>query len=177
MMGVQSKPSQIFVDGKPLGIVENVHFSTEDPVSDFKPGSYHNTVTLEVKNADMGPELKKIIDELNQEYEKIMDLQKELNLLLQKVGKICPTLLFIGMTTDKHRAFMMGSPEKNDEKRMIDLIASVAIQMEKQQALREIIFSAVCWFMQENPKYRDGMQEALNKMKEFDEHQRTAQPE
>lgn len=65
MMGLQSKPSQIFVDGKPLGIAENVHFSTEDPVSDFKPGSYHNTVTLEVKNADMGPELKKIFDELN----------------------------------------------------------------------------------------------------------------
>lgn len=175
MMGLQSKPSQIFVDGKPLGIVENVHFSTEDPVSDFKPGSYQ--ITLEVKNADMGPELKKIIDELNQDYKKAMDIQKRLNEYLMEVGKICPTLLFIGTTTDKHRAFMMGSPKKNGEKRMIDLIASVAIQMEKQQALREIIFSAVYCFMQENPKYRDGMQEVLNKLKELDEHQRTAQPE
>jgi len=31
--------------------------------------------------------------------------------------------------------------------------------------------------MQENPKYRDAMQEALNKLKELDEHQRTAEPE
>lgn len=31
---------------------------------------------------------KKIFDELNQEYEKRMDLQKELNLLLQKVGTL-----------------------------------------------------------------------------------------
>lgn len=106
-----------------------------------------------------------------------MDIQKELNLLLQKVGKICPTLLFIGTTTDKHGAFMMGSPEDTDEKRMIDLASSVAMMMEQQQALREIIFSAVSWFMQENPKYRDGMQEALNKLKELDEHQRTAEPE
>lgn len=106
-----------------------------------------------------------------------MDIQKELNLLLQKVGKIVPTMLFIGTTTDKHGAFMMGSPEGTDEKRMIDLIASVAMMMEQQQALREIIFSAVSCFMQENPKYRDGMQEALNKLKELDGHRRTAEPE
>lgn len=108
---------------------------------------------------------------------KIMDLQKELNLLLQKVGKIVPTMVFIGTTTDKHGAFMMGSPEKKGEMRMIDLASSVAMMMEQQQALREIIFSAVSWFMQENPKYRDAMQEALNKLKELDEHQRTAEPE
>lgn len=28
-----------------------------------------------------------------------MDIQKELNLLLQKVGKIVPTMVFIGTTT------------------------------------------------------------------------------
>lgn len=106
-----------------------------------------------------------------------MDIQKELNLLMQKVGKIVPTMVFIGTTTDKHGAFMMGSPEDTDEKRFIDLIASVAMMMEQQQALREIIFSAVSWFMQKNPKYRDAMQEALNKLKELDEHQRTAEPE
>lgn len=105
-----------------------------------------------------------------------MDLQKELNLLMQKVGKICPTLIFIGKTTDKHGALMMGSPEEDDEKRKIDLCAAIAMMME-QQAFREIIFSAVSWFMQENPKYRDAMQEALNKLKELDEHQRTAEPE
>lgn len=42
-----------------------------------------------------------------------MDLQKELNLLLHKVVKIAPTMVFIGKTTDKHGAFMMGSPEKD----------------------------------------------------------------
>lgn len=114
-MGLQSKPSQIFVDGKPLGIVENVHFSTEDPVSDFKPGSYQNSLPFEVKNADMGPELKKIIDELNQEYKKAMDIQKRLNELLIEVGKMVPTMIFIGTTTDNHGAFIMGSPEKKCE--------------------------------------------------------------
>ena len=106
-----------------------------------------------------------------------MDIQKELNLLLQKVGKIVPTMVFIGTTTDKCGAFMMGSPEDTDERRKIDLIASVAMMMDQQQALREIIFSAVLWSMQENPKYRDGMQEALNKLKELDGHQRTAERE
>lgn len=102
-----------------------------------------------------------------------MDLQKELNLLLQKVGKIVPTMVFIGTTTDKYGAFMMGSPEDSDEKRMIDVTASVAMMMNEQKALCDVIFSAVAWFMQENPNYRDGMQEALNKLKELDEHQRT----
>ncbi len=106
-----------------------------------------------------------------------MDIQKELNLLLQKVGKIVPTMVFIGTTTDKCGAFMMGSPEDTDEKRKIDLIASVAMMMDQQQALREIIFSAVSWFMQENPKYRDVMQKALNILKELDGHQRTAERE
>ncbi len=127
MMGLQSKPSQIFADGKPLEIVENVHFSTEDPVSDFKPGSYQ--ITLEVKNADMGPELKKIFDELYQDYKKAMDIQKRLNELLIEVGKMVPTMIFIGTTTDNHGAFMMGSPEKKGEMRMIDLASSVAMMM------------------------------------------------
>ncbi|MSS16215.1 hypothetical protein [Sodaliphilus pleomorphus] len=99
-----------------------------------------------------------------------MDLQKELNLLLQKVGKIVPTMVFIGTTTDKHRAFMMGSPEKTDGERKFELVATVAMMMDQRTELREIIFSAVSWFMQENPMYRDAMQEALNKMKELDEH-------
>ena len=177
MMGLQSKPSQIFVDGKPLGIVENVHFSTEDPVSDFKPGSYHNTVTLEVKSADMGPELKKIFDELYQDYKKAMDIQKRLNELLLEVSKLVPTMIFIGATEDKRGALFVGSPEETDEKRKIDLCATITMMMVQQQALRGIIFSAVSWFMQNDPKYRDRMQEALNKLKELDEHQRTAQPE
>lgn len=102
-----------------------------------------------------------------------MDLQKELNLLLHKVSKIVPTMVFIGTTTDKHGAFMMGSPEKTDGERKFELVATVAMMMDQKQALREVIFSAVSWIMQENPMYRDAMQEALDKMKELDEHQRT----
>lgn len=106
-----------------------------------------------------------------------MDIQKELNLLMQKVGKIVPTMVFIGTTTDKHGALLMGSPEENDEKRRVDLCAAIAMMMEQKQELREVIFSAVSWFVQENPKYRDAMRLALKKLEELDEHQRTAQPE
>lgn len=105
-----------------------------------------------------------------------MDLQKELNLLLQKVGKIVPTMVFIGTTTDKHGAFMMGSPEDMDEKRMLDLAVTVAMMMDQRTELRDVIFSAVSWIMQENPMYRDAMQKALDKLKELDEHQRTTKP-
>lgn len=105
-----------------------------------------------------------------------MDLQKELNLLLHKVVKIAPTMVFIGTTTDKHGAFMMGSLEEDDEKRIIDLCSAIVKIMEQRQELRVVIFSAVSWFMQENPKYRDAMQKALKKMEELDEHQRTTKP-
>lgn len=105
-----------------------------------------------------------------------MDLQKELNLLLHKVVKIVPTMLFIGKTTDKHRAFMMGSPKEDNKKRIIDLCDAIVKIMEQRLELREVIFSAVFWFMQENPKYRDAMQKALDKLKELDEHQRTTKP-
>lgn len=103
--------------------------------------------------------------------------EQKLRELLENLGKLMPTLLVIGMTADKHSALFMGLPEEDDEKRKIDLCSAIAMMMEKQQAFREIIFSAVSWFMQENPKYRDGMQVALNKLKELDEHLRTAQPE
>lgn len=107
-----------------------------------------------------------------------MDIQKELNLLLQKVGKIVPTMVFIGTTTDKCGAFMMGSPEDTDEKRKIDLTATVAMMMDQRKELCEVLFSAVCWSMQENPKYQEAMQTALDKLKELaDGHQRTAERE
>ena len=89
---------------------------------------------------------------------------------MQKVGKIVPTMVFIGTTTDKHGAFMMGSPEENDEKRRVDLCAAIAMIMEQKQELREVIFSAVSWFMQNNPKYRDGMRLALKKLEVLDEN-------
>lgn len=166
MMGLKYKPSQIFVDGKPLGIVENVHFSTEDPVSDFKPGSYQNSLTFEVKNADMGPELKKIIDELKHEYRKIMDIQKRLNELLMEVGKMVPTMIFIGTTEDKHGALMMASPEKEVEKHPEDLAKTVAMMIEQREDVRDIILSSVCYFMQMHPEYQARMYEALAMMKQ-----------
>ena len=104
------------------------------------------------------------------------ETKKELQSLLTRLGEIVPTLLFIGTTTDKHGAFMMGSPEKTDGERKFELVATVAMMMDQKQALREVIFSAVSWIMQENPMYRDAMQEALDKLKELDEHQRTAEP-
>lgn len=102
--------------------------------------------------------------------------KKELQSLLTRLGEIVPTLLFIGKTTDKHGALMMASPEDMGEKHMLDLAVTVAMMMDQRTELREVILSAVSWFMQDNPMYRDAMQEALNKMKELDEHQRTAEP-
>lgn len=90
--------------------------------------------------------------------------------LLENLGKLVPTLLVIGMTADKHGALLMGSPEENDEKRRVDLCAAIAMLMEQKQELREIIFSAVSWFMQENPKYRDGMRHVLKKLEVLDEN-------
>lgn len=101
--------------------------------------------------------------------------KKELLSLLTRLGEIVPTIVFIGTTTDQHGAFMMGSPEEDDGERKFNLVATVAMMMEQKQALREVIFSAVSWVMQENPMYRDAMQEALDKLKELDEHQRTSQ--
>lgn len=103
--------------------------------------------------------------------------EQKLRELLENLCKLVPTLLVVGKTADKHGALLMCSPEEDEEKWKIDLCATIAMTMEEKQALREIIFSAVSWFMQENPKYRDAMQEALNKLKELDEHQRTAEPE
>ncbi len=106
------------------------------------------------------------------------ETNKKLNDLLKQVAEIVPTMLFIGTTADKQGALLMGSPEKTDEQRKIALTASVAMMMDQRKELREVLFSAVCWFMQENPKYQEAMQTALDKLKELaDGHQRTAQPE
>ena len=107
----------------------------------------------------------------DKEYKKAMDIQKRLQELLTEVGKMVPTLLVVGMTADKHGALVMGSPEEDNKKRTIDLCAAIAMTMEQKQELREVIFLAVSWFMQNNPKYRDVMLLALKKMEELDEHQ------
>ena len=105
-----------------------------------------------------------------------MEKNEKLNDLLKQVAEIVPTMLFIGTTADKQGALLMGSPEKTDEQRKIDLAVTVSMMMDQRTELRDVIFSAVSWFMQENPKYRDAMQKALDKLKELDEHQRTAEP-
>ncbi|MSS16826.1 hypothetical protein [Sodaliphilus pleomorphus] len=102
--------------------------------------------------------------------------KKELQSLLTSLGEIVPTMMFVGANADKQGALFIGSPEKTDEERKFDLVATVAMMMDQRTELREIILSAVSWFMQENPMYRDAMQKALDKLKELDEHQRTAEP-
>lgn len=106
-----------------------------------------------------------------------METNEKLKDLLKQVAEIVPTILFIGATADKHGALLMDSPEENDEKRRVDLCAAIASMIEQNQELREVIFSAVCWFMQENQKYRDRMGLALKKMEELDGHKRIAEPE
>lgn len=106
-----------------------------------------------------------------------METDEKLKDLLKQVAEIVPTILFIGATADKHGALLMGSPEENDEKRWLDLCAAIATMIEQNKELREVILSAVSWFMQENQKYRDGMLLVLKKMEELDGHKRITEPE
>ena len=105
-----------------------------------------------------------------------MEKNEKLNDLLKQVVEIVPTMLFIGATADKQGALLMFSPEETNEKRMIDLAAAIAMMMEQQQTLRELLFYAVSWYMQENPKSQEAMQLALDKLKELNEHRGPAEP-
>lgn len=102
--------------------------------------------------------------------------KKELQSLLTRLGEIVPTMVFIGKTTDKHRAFMMASPEDMGEKHMLDLAVTVAMMMDQRTELQDVIFLAVSGFMRLHPECRDAMLFLLDKLKELDEHQRTAEP-
>lgn len=109
-----------------------------------------------------------------------MEQNKKLNDLLMQVVELVPTIVIVGLTKDKRGVMCMGSPEKTDEKRKIDVVASVAMMLDQKTEFREVIFSAVSWYMQDNPKYQDAMREALEKMKNMspnneDGHQRTAE--
>lgn len=97
--------------------------------------------------------------------------EQKLRELLTEVGKMVPTLLVVGVTADKHGAWFMGLPEEDNKKWESDLCAAIAAMMGHKQELRVVIFTAVSWFMQNNPKCRDGMLLALKKMEELDEHQ------
>lgn len=108
----------------------------------------------------------KIFDELNQEYKKAMDIQKRLNELLMEVGKMVPTMIFIGTTEDKYGALMMASPEKDVAKRDVDVAKTVAMMIEQREDARDIILTSVCYFMQMHPEYQARMYEALAMMKQ-----------
>ena len=94
-----------------------------------------------------------------------MDLNNELNKRLKELSELLPTLMIVGLTKDKRGAMFMGSPEKTEEKRKIDVVASVAMMLDQKSEFREVVFSAVSWFMQNNPKYQEAMSEALEKLK------------
>ena len=109
-----------------------------------------------------------------------MKIEEKLKKQLNELSELMPTLMIVGLTKDKRGAMFMGSPEKTEEKRKIDVVASVAMMLDQKTEFREVVFSAVCWFMQDNPKYQEAMSEALEKMKNMspnneDGHQRTAE--
>lgn len=115
-----------------------------------------------------------------------MDLNNELNKRLKELSELLPTIMIVGLTKDKRGAMFMGSPEKTEEKRKIDLMAAVAMMMEEKTSLQELILAAVCWYLQKNPEELEKMQKALDIIKErhfeakaeiinHDGHQRTAE--
>ena len=109
-----------------------------------------------------------------------MKLEEKLEKVLKELSELVPTLVVVGLTKDKRGAMFMGSPEKTNEKSKIDVVASVAMMLDQKSEFREVVFSAVSWFMQNNPKYQEAMSEALEKLKNMppsneDGHQRTAE--
>ena len=95
-----------------------------------------------------------------------MDLNNELNKRLKELSELLPTIMVIGITKDGRGAMFMGSPEKTEEKRKIDLMAAVAMMMEEKTSLQELILAAVCWYLQKNPEERVKMQKAIDIIKE-----------
>lgn len=94
-----------------------------------------------------------------------MNEDKTLNKLLLAIGEIVPTVFFIGTTKDKRGAMFMGSPEEDSEKRAIDVASSVAMMMGSRQDARDILMSAVCYYLEKNPEDQAKMYTALSSMK------------
>lgn len=86
--------------------------------------------------------------------------------LLENLSKLVPTLLVIGQTADGGGVLVTSSPEKDVEKRRLDLGATIAAMMRVNQGLRNVVLSAVCLFIQKHPEYQTRMYEALAKMKQ-----------
>lgn len=106
-----------------------------------------------------------------------METEEKLTDLLKQVAEIVPTILFIGRTEDKHGVLFLNSPDNTDDMREADIVTAVSMMIAEREEVRAMLFSAVCWYMQANPKYQEAMQEALNKLKELDGHKRIAEPE
>lgn len=155
---------KIYINGKLLGDVEveGLDLQSSKPSSDFKKGPF--TVSASFKETEMSDEFLEIFKKLNEEYEKAMEDEKKLNKLLLEVGKILPTLFIIGSTKDKRGALFMGSPEEDIEKRAIDVASSIAMMMEARQDAKEVLLSALCYYLEKNPEDRVKMYDALNKM-------------
>ena len=152
---------RIYVDGKLLGEVKKVTLKSSEP--SYLPSDFNGpfTATADVYVPEATGEVKKIIEELKKEAE----MEEKLKELLKELSELMPTLMIVGLTKDKRGAMFMGSPEKTEEKRKIDVVASVAMMLDQKSEFREVVFSAVCWFMQDNPKYQEAMSEALEKLK------------
>lgn len=95
-----------------------------------------------------------------------MKLEEKLEKVLKELSELMPTIMIVGLTKDKRGAMFMGSPEKTEEKRKIDLMAAVAMMMEEKTSLQELILASVCWYLQKNPEEREKMQKALDIIKE-----------
>lgn len=126
-----------------------------------------------------------------------MKTEEKLTDLLKQVAEIVPTIFFIGRTEDRHGVMFLNSPDKTDDMREADIVTAICMMIAERKDVRAMLFSAVCWYMQANPKYqevmqevldnmqymevnpkyRDAMQEALNELKELDGHKRIVEPE
>ena len=93
-----------------------------------------------------------------------METEEKLNDLLKQVAEIVPTIFFIGRTADKHGVLFLSSPDKTDDMREADIVTAVYMMIAEREEVRAMLFSAVSWFMQYNPKYQEAMQKILDNM-------------
>lgn len=90
--------------------------------------------------------------------------EQKLRELLENLGKLVPTIFFIGTTADRHGVMFLNSPDNTDDMREADIVTAVCMMMTERKEVRAMLFTAVSWFMQYNPKYQEAMQKALDNM-------------
>lgn len=104
-----------------------------------------------------------------------MEIKKRLEELMNEVAKLVPTMMFVGTSEENKLAFLMASPVEATGDRMIDICKTLSNAMEQHQIFREVMFTVVCWYMQQDPKYKEGMVQAIDMMKKLDNaHKRAA---